>query len=108
MLETLLQPGETAERCGLILSNGDVIEIANVAPDPTLSYEMDSASVLKWLEDTVGTWHTHPDTDPNLSDEDHDGFMAWPDLTHSIIGRRGGEVVVVTYKVEDGVLVVCD
>lgn len=108
MLETTLKPNDTEERCGLILSDGSIIEIDNVADDKTNSYRMDPVQVLPYLDDTVGTWHTHPDTDPNLSGDDYLGFLSWPKLRHSIVGRRDGKVVVQTYKIEDGLVIACD
>lgn len=110
MLETLLKPDNTAERCGLILKDGRIIEIPNIAPDPEQGFYMDSTMVLPYLEaeEISGTWHTHPHTDPTLSSEDHNTFMAWPNIQHFIIGFRDGAVAVVCYRIEDGVLVLCD
>lgn len=108
MLETLLRPHDTEERCGVVLKDGSVVEVKNIAEDPTNSYRMDTAEVLPLLEDVVGTWHTHPDSDPNLSGEDYMGFLSWPNLEHSIIGRRNGQVVVLRYRVENGLVISCD
>lgn len=109
MLETLLRPDDTVERCGLILKNGDVIEVPNIATDPVNSYEMDPVEVLKYLDQVEATWHTHPTSNAVLSHEDRDGFVAWPDWGHVIIGRDlKGEVVVAKYVVEDGLVIVCD
>jgi len=108
MLETLLQPGDQDERCGFILKDDTVVEITNVAKDKTLGYEMDPHEVLEYVDDAVATWHTHPDTDPNLSGEDYSGFLSWPDMEHVIVGRRDGEVVVVRYRVQHGLVIECD
>lgn len=108
MLETMLQPGDVEERCGLVLKDGTLVEIPNIAEDKTLGYRMDPAEVLPYMDDVAGTWHTHPDTDPNLSGEDYSGFLAWPDLEHSIVGLRNGAVTVTRYRVEDGMVLGCD
>jgi proteasome lid subunit RPN8/RPN11 len=110
MLETFLRPGETNERCGLILKDGTIIEVENVAADKTLGYQMSPLSVLPFVEEglVAGTWHTHPDTDPNLSGEDYSGFLGWPDLEHSIVGWRNGKATVLRYRVEDGLVIACD
>lgn len=108
MLETLLQPGDAAERCGFILKDGTIVEIKNVAPQPNEGYEMDPVEMLPHLDDAVATWHTHPDTDPNLSGDDYSGFLSWPDMEHVIIGQRNGQNVVTRYKVEHGLVVACD
>lgn len=108
MLETLLQPTDTEERCGLVLKNGTIVEIENVADDKTNSYRMNPKGVLPFLDQLAETWHTHPDSDPNLSGEDYSGFLAWPDLVHNIIGLRAGRVVVQRYRVDKGVVIACD
>lgn len=108
MLETLLSPGDTEERCGLILKDGSIAEIENIAEDRTLGYRMNPAAVIALLDHTVGTWHTHPDTDPNLSGADYSSFLDWPDLEHSIIGWRNGKVAITKYRVERGLVIQCD
>lgn len=110
MLETLLKNDDTVERCGLILKDGSIVEIDNIAEDPTNSYEMNPEQLLPYIEaDTVAsTWHTHPSSDPVLSGADREGFLAWPDLGHCIIGRRDGGVAVARYRVEDGFVLACN
>jgi len=108
MLETMLEQGQVEERCGLILKDGTVVEITNIAEDTRIGYRMDPSEVLPYVEELAGTWHTHPDTDPNLSGEDYSGFLMWPDLMHSIVGFRNGKVVVTRYRVEDGTVIACD
>lgn len=109
MLETTLRDNDDRERCGFVLDDGSVVELPNVAADPANSYEIDPESAVEYLRGgrVRGTWHTHPDTDPNLSGADHDGFAGWPELDHYIIGRRQGTVVVRHYRFEDGLLVAC-
>lgn len=110
MLETLLQKGDTEERCGVILKDGKIVEIPNVAKDKENSYLMDNDQVLPFIKNdkVAATWHTHPQSDPNLSGEDYNGFLGWPDLEHYIIGRRKNKTVVMKFKVEDGLIIVCD
>lgn len=108
MLETLLQPGDKEERCGIILKDGTIKELPNVADEPHLGFKMSPKALLPLLEDVAATWHTHPDTDPNLSGEDYVGFLSWPDWQHHVIGLREGKVVVETYRVENGLVIGCD
>jgi len=110
VLETLLQPNDEIERCGLLLSGGEVVELPNIAEDPKTSFELDPEAVLEHLMtgNVRGTWHTHPDTDPNLSGEDYLCFLGWPDLEHVVIGRRDGEVVALRYIVDEGLVIQCD
>lgn len=110
MLETLLQKGDTHERCGLILRDGSTVEIKNVAKDPAISFEMDSTEVLPYLtEDQVtGTWHTHPTSGPEYSGEDHRCFTGWPEWKHHVIGVENDQTVVKCYEVKNGALLECD
>ncbi len=107
MLEKLLQPNDEFERCGLVLKDGSTVEISNIAQNARTSYEMKTSEVLPHLEDVVGTWHTHPISDPTLSGEDHVGFLAWPNWKHWIIGIRDNKVAVECYEIVDGVLMPC-
>ena len=109
MLETLLDKPTDAERCGLILDGDTVVEIDNVADNPSESFMMDPVQVLPHLTkgNVTGTWHTHPHSDPTLSGDDYAGFSGWPDLKHHIIGRRGGKVVVEIYEIKDGAILKC-
>jgi proteasome lid subunit RPN8/RPN11 len=110
MLETLLQPGETKERCGVVMDDGNVVEIANIAAEPEHSFEMEPVAFLELVKTgrVRGTWHTHFDGPPVLSGEDYNTFIAWPDLEHSIIGFENGKATVQTYRSEHGVLLTCD
>ncbi|MGN6820272.1 MAG: Mov34/MPN/PAD-1 family protein [Sphingomonas sp.] len=98
------------ERCGFVLHDGTIVEIENCAEDPTRSYLMNSKQALPFIADdeVKATWHTHPQGEPNLSGEDYAGFLGWPDLEHIIIGIRDGKKCMMTYKVEDGVVIACD
>lgn len=110
MLETLLRKDDVDERCGVLLKDGTVVELANLADDPRKSFEMDLEPVLDHIDaDAIeAMWHTHPDEDPTLSGDDHSCFLSWPDLEHIIIGIRDGNVVVLRYRVEQGLVIECD
>ena len=110
MLETLLQPGETAERCGVIMDDGNIVEILNINEEPEKGFEMEPVAFIELIKTrhVVGTWHTHPDGSPVLSGEDYTTFLAWPDLEHSVIGIQDGKAAVLTYRVENGVVITCD
>lgn len=104
MLETLLLPSDTKERCGLVLTDGSIIEVANLAAEPETSYEMDPVAVLPYLPLLAATWHTHPAGPSALSGEDHTGFLRWPTLEHIIISPDG----IKRYKIENEVVIECD
>ena len=78
----LYEPTHPQERCGLITKGGKLVEIDNIHDTPELGYRMDPKQVLAHLDDAIATWHTHPDSDPNLSQEDYAGFSQWPRLKH--------------------------
>lgn len=110
MLETFYNPKDTEERCGLVLKDGTLIEIENVAEEKTDGYDMNPLAVLPFLEkDLIAeTWHTHPGGDPNLSGEDYSGFLAYPELVHNIIGVRAGKVTITRWRIEHGLVIACD
>lgn len=103
----LYDPAHPLERCGLITARGRVIEIDNVHTSPELGYRMDPKQVLEHLDKTVATWHTHPDSDPNLSQEDYAGFSQWPALKHYIVGMREGKPTVDAFEIKKGVILKC-
>jgi proteasome lid subunit RPN8/RPN11 len=104
-----LKKTDTKERCGFVLKSGRVVEVKNIAPDPTTGYRVDPRKTIEWISKkrspAVATWHTHPAGDPNLSHEDYATFLGWPDMTHYIVGRRDGKPHVVAYQVRDGLVV---
>jgi proteasome lid subunit RPN8/RPN11 len=106
VLETLLQPDDVNERCGLVLKDGSIVHIDNVHVEPTLGFEMDPEQVLPYLmnEEIAATWHTHPHGETALSGEDYKSFQAWPGFEHYVIGPEG----VVKYAVKKGAVIVCD
>lgn len=92
-----------AERCGLIGADGEVIEVANVHAEPESGFHMEPICFLAAVnEGAVATWHTHPGQDPNLSEEDMVGFLAWPSLEHHILGIRDGKPAVHSFAVKNG------
>ena len=107
-LKLLLESGN--ERCGIILDDDEIVELPNISTTPDRAFEIDPAQMLVHLTSgrLTGTWHTHPDADPNLSEEDRVCFQNWPNLVHYIVGRRNKEPTVVKYVVEDGFLLQCE
>lgn len=100
-----LTPEGTPERCGVVTKAGDILEMVNVHPEPVRGFRMDPSEILLHFSDAKATWHTHPGSDPNLSEEDYAGFMQWPALQHIIVGVREGLPTAVRFGIEDGVLV---
>lgn len=100
-----LTPEGTPERCGVLTNHGEVIEMTNIHPEPLRGFRMDPSEILLHFSDAKATWHTHPGSDPNLSEEDYAGFMQWPALGHIIVGFRDNLPKALCFGVEDGVLV---
>ncbi len=96
-----LKKGDKLERCGLVLKDGAVIELDNVAEEPEQGYEIAAKDVVKYEDDIVATWHTHPNHDSNLSERDYFGFLMWPNLKHYVVGTNG----VAGYIVKDGIII---
>lgn len=80
---------EGDERAGFIMTDGSIVEVRNIAEnrqDDFLGYPDD---IVKYCDDAVGSWHTHPGKDGNLSVKDYYNFSAWEDLYHCIVGSDG-------------------
>lgn len=103
-LKRKLRKSDTAERCGLVLTDGTVAEVANIHQDPEQGFRIAAAEMLKHEAALAGTWHTHPGETANLSHEDYAGFSQWPELTHYIIGTDG----IRAYRFDDGLIVEID
>lgn len=88
------------ERCGVITSTGEVVELDNICPEPLQGFEISTEDLIAFSEMTECFWHTHPGTSSNLSMEDYQSMLMWPRQKHIIIGSDG----VSTYRVIDGVL----
>ena len=101
----LLDPDMPDERCGFVLKDGSLVEVKDIHEEPQLGFHMDPAELILYVDAAAATWHTHPQTSPNLSQDDYAGFLAWPNLQHHIVGRTPTGIEIRTYVVEDGVLV---
>jgi proteasome lid subunit RPN8/RPN11 len=88
------------ERCGFILKDGDLIELRNSHPEPTIGFEIDPKDTLAYIDQLAAIWHTHPQEPSVLSGEDKSCMEQWPDLKHYIVGEDGVRV----YVVKDGVV----
>jgi proteasome lid subunit RPN8/RPN11 len=78
---------EHLERCGFVLSDGTVVEVPNIHEDPQFGFRVDPQEILRYEEQIVASWHTHPHGGPNLSMEDYRCFLDWPKWTHFIVHR---------------------
>jgi proteasome lid subunit RPN8/RPN11 len=76
------------ERCGFILSDGEIVECPNVHENPEKGFEIPLQSITQYRDRVSATWHTHPATGPNLSAQDYKAFQLWPRWYHYIIGER--------------------
>lgn len=74
------------ERGGLILTDGTVVEIDNLCQDPTEGYLPNTEQLVASIDDAAATWHTRPGATANLSVEDWETFVNWPDHLHAIVG----------------------
>lgn len=84
------------ERGGLILKDKSLMEMENVAQDPSSGFVPNvTLDHLDVLENCVGTWHTHPGQSANLSTEDWEAFSQWPNHVHAIVGTDGVRFYVV-------------
>lgn len=93
------------ERVGFILQDGAIVEVENIAVDPAEGFDIATEDLVTFGDLAVATWHTHPDESCNLSANDHQGFLWWPNLLHFIFGKNG----LAVYQVSpEGRVVNCD
>lgn len=86
------------ERVGFILPGDEIVEVENICEDPENGFDVAGADLLKYAENAIASWHTHPGQSANLSVEDLNAFRCWPQLAHYIIGTDG----VRRYVVREG------
>jgi proteasome lid subunit RPN8/RPN11 len=88
------------ERVGFVLQDGSLIEVPNISPHPENSFMVRGEDIMKYAlsGEAQATWHTHPVKDGNLTIEDHEMFLNYPELEHYIVGNDG----VRRYSVKDG------
>lgn len=84
----------------MILDGWILVEIENLHPQPEHFLLIPEAEMHR--DGIIGTWHTHPNTSPNLSVEDYEWFTNYPHLNHFIVGN----FETWRYYVEDGALLV--
>ena len=84
------------ERVGFILQDGTVVEVQNVCPEPELGFQVRPEDLIRYYDQMIGTWHTHPGIVAVPSSDDHLAFRNYPMLQHHIIGSDG----VRTYQLD--------
>lgn len=89
---------EQAERVGFVLKSGKIVEVENICDKPEEGFDVSGEDIARYAFDARATWHTHPNKDYNLSANDYNTFLMWPELDHYIVGNNG----VRKYVVEDG------
>lgn len=95
-LENFLTGSE--ERVGFVLKNGDIVECLNICTDPEQGFDVSDADLVRYCDEAVATWHTHPGATKQLSVGDYETFRVNDELIHFIIGTDG----VGAYQVEEG------
>lgn len=80
-----------AERVGFITKDNHIVEVKNVAKDPTQGFMISAEDIIEYTEvkGCWASWHTHPNEDSNLSGEDYLTFKAYPKIIHLIVGNDG-------------------
>lgn len=69
------------ERGGFVLRDGTVVELANTAEDPKNNFRPADTELLEVIDlDIAAMWHTHPEGTANLSVEDWNAFLSWPEI----------------------------
>ncbi|WP_152613159.1 MPN domain-containing protein [Inquilinus limosus] len=103
MLLQLHRP-DGPERVGFILNGDKVVEVENIADKPNDAFQVRGEDLVRYEDDIVGTWHTHPFGTSQLSTEDYIAFLNYPMIEHWVIGRDGARC----YKVQGRAIVECE
>lgn len=103
-LQSKYDKADTVEHCGLVLTDGTILETLNTHTTPENGFVIPAKEMLKHEDQLLGTWHTHPNDVANLSQSDFAGFSQWPQLQHFIVGVDG----VRCFKVGNGLIVELD
>ena len=90
------------EHIGFVLKTGDLVELENVSESPDETFSFHPEEFAKYFSQAVATWHTHTGKDANLSFDDYQFFLSWPELGHFIISLDA----VWYYEVVDKTVVV--
>lgn len=90
------------ERVGFVLKTGKLVELENISESSDQTFAFDPDEFAKYYGEAVATWHTHIGEDANLSFEDYQFFLSWPELGHFIISLK----TVWYYEVEGKTVVV--
>jgi proteasome lid subunit RPN8/RPN11 len=93
---------EPSERIGFVMPDGSIIETINISMNPANTFHFRSVDVFNYVfkEGAVATWHTHPNMSSDMSEDDYQMFLNYPDMVHYVIGSDG----VNAFIVEDGVV----
>lgn len=89
---------EGPERVGFVLTTGEIVEVENICVHSDNGFEVSGQDLIKYHDQVVATWHTHPGKGSNLSTNDWYGFRNYPEWLHLIIGTDG----VSSFRVEKG------
>lgn len=50
--------------------------------------EISTEDLVRFKDEAIATWHTHPYSGSNLSPEDYTAFLNYPDWRHYIISEK--------------------
>jgi proteasome lid subunit RPN8/RPN11 len=92
------------ERVGVVLTDGEIMELSNKAEDPSNTFSIDPEWLCQHQHHIAATWHTHPNAEANLSLADYTTFLAWPIFDHYIVGSDA----TLRFYVEDGIVFIAD
>lgn len=88
---------DKVERCGFILKSGEVVEVKNIAQDPTREFEVSDKDFEKYYSEVAASWHTHINDFANLSLSDYYTFLNIPEWEHWVVSKFKS----VKFKVQD-------
>lgn len=86
-LASLLLPrwNSTAERFGVVLRSGEIVELPNLSDSPFNAAVVSRQGITDLGDEVCATWHTHTHNRVNLSSVDYATFLSLPHLLHFIV-----------------------
>lgn len=87
MIELLKYWNKNVEVCGVILDRENVVVCENRSTTPHDTFQISPETLESLASTPTHFWHTHPSNCVNLSMDDYNAFLKFPDQIHLIVGK---------------------
>ena len=76
------------ERCGFVLRDGSLVEVENLASDPSNYFLISDESFEEYDGQIFASWHTHTHDSANISMADYETFTTSTLAKHVVVSRK--------------------